>query len=134
MGTTYLLDSNIIIYLINGTLNTGNSAVILEAARQPAQVSVISKMEILGWNPPTKKEADEYRDFIDDSIVLDLSNVVVEKTIEIRKSVRIKLPDAIIAATAIVYDFTLLTRNVSDFLNVQGLIVIDPFPTTSVPD
>ena len=64
---------------------------------------------------------------MDDAIVLQLSNAIVEKTIEIRKSVRIKLPDAIIAATALVHGYTLLTRNVSDFSNVTGLTVINPF-------
>ena len=54
-------------------------------------------------NPPTQKEADECQSFMDDAVVLDLSNAVVEKTIEIRKTVRIKLPDAIIAATALVH-------------------------------
>ena len=127
MGAAYLLDSNIIIYLINGTLNPKNSEAILEAAKQPANVSVISKIEILGWNPPTQKEADECQSFMDDAVVLDLSDAVVEKTIEIRKTIRIKLPDAIIAATALVHGLTLLTRNVSDFSNVPGLNVIDPF-------
>ena len=127
MGASYLLDSNVIIYLINGTLNPKNSEVILEAAKQPAHVSVVSKIEILGWKPPTQKEADECQSFMDDAVVLDLSNEVVERTIEIRKAIRIKLPDAIIAATALVHGFTLLTRNVSDFSNVPKLSVIDPF-------
>jgi predicted nucleic acid-binding protein len=38
-----------------------------------------------------------------------------------------KLPDAIIAATALVYDLTLITRNTSDFKNMEGLKVINPF-------
>jgi predicted nucleic acid-binding protein len=37
------------------------------------------------------------------------------------------LPDAIIAATALVYDLTLISRNVIDFKGIQGLKVIDPF-------
>ena len=133
MGAAYLLDSNVIIYLINGTLSPKNSKVILEAAKQPAHVSVISKIEILGWNPPTQKEADECQSFMDDAVVLDLSNAVVEKTIEIRKTVRSKLPDAIIGATALVHGLTLLTRNVSDFSNVPGVNVIDPFSSLRTP-
>ena len=39
----------------------------------------------------------------------------------------IKLPDAIIAATALVYDLTLISRNVSDFKNIEGLKVLNPF-------
>jgi hypothetical protein len=66
------LDSNVIIYLINGTLNSTNSQPIVEAAKQPAFVSVISKIEILSWNPPTQAAADEYQNFMDDAIVLEL--------------------------------------------------------------
>ncbi|MBK8704770.1 MAG: PIN domain-containing protein [Saprospiraceae bacterium] len=44
--------------------------------------------------------------------VLSLTDDVVQK---LRKQYKIKLPDAIIAATALVYDLTLVTRNISDF-------------------
>jgi predicted nucleic acid-binding protein len=41
-------------------------------------------------------------------------------------STRGRLPDAIIAATALVYDLVLISRNISDFKNIDGLQVIDP--------
>jgi predicted nucleic acid-binding protein len=50
----------------------------------------------------------------------------VSRTIEIRKAYRIKLPDAIIAATALVNDYTLVSRNLGDFEKIEGLTVIDP--------
>ena len=49
------------------------------------------------------------------------------KTADIRKKHRIKLPDAIIAATALVYELTLVSRNVSDFRNIEGLELINPW-------
>jgi predicted nucleic acid-binding protein len=64
--------------------------------------------------------------FINGSTILELNNDIVEKTIAIRKSKKIKLPDAIIAATALVYDLVVVSRNTSDFKNIQGLQVIDP--------
>ncbi|MBI1193471.1 MAG: PIN domain-containing protein [Bacteroidetes bacterium] len=48
------------------------------------------------------------------------------KTAEIRKTYNIKLPDAIIAATSLAYDLTLLTRNTADFKNIIGVNVINP--------
>ncbi|MDP2188131.1 MAG: PIN domain-containing protein, partial [Sphingobacteriaceae bacterium] len=49
------------------------------------------------------------------------------KTAEIRKSHKIKLPDAIIAASALAFDLTLITRNVADFRNIDGLTLLNPF-------
>jgi predicted nucleic acid-binding protein len=49
------------------------------------------------------------------------------KTADIRKAYKFKLPDAIIAGTALVYDLTLLSRNMNDFKNIAGLKIINPW-------
>ena len=64
---------------------------------------------------------------MNDSTVLDLSSNVVDASIEVRKNNKNKLPDAIIAATALVYDLVIISRNVSDFKNITGIQVIDPY-------
>jgi len=128
MGTTYLLDSNVIIYLVKGILNINNSKEIKSAAKNRVQISVITKIEVLGYNPPTKIEEVKNVTFISNSDVISISDEIVEKTIEIRKAHRIKLPDAIIAATALVENQTLISRNISDFSKIKGLKVVDPFP------
>ena len=46
---------------------------------------------------------------------------VTDKVIELRQTTAIKLPDAIIAATALVHDLTLWTHNTDDFKNVPKL-------------
>jgi predicted nucleic acid-binding protein len=51
----------------------------------------------------------------------------VQKTIQLRKVHKINLPDAIIAATALSYDLTLITRNIKDFQNVAGLVCLDSY-------
>ena len=55
-----------------------------------------------------------------------LTKEIEKQTILIRKSNKIKLPDAIIAATAIVYNLTLVTRNIDDFKNISGLKIFNP--------
>ena len=55
-----------------------------------------------------------------------LTEPIINRAIELRKSYKTKLPDAIIAATALVNDFTLVTRNVKDFDKIKGLAVINP--------
>ena len=65
--------------------------------------------------------------FISDSVVFELEKDSKVKTVALRKNHKIKLLDAIIAATAIVNDLTLLTRNVSDFQNISDLSFINPW-------
>jgi toxin FitB len=89
------------------------------------KISVIAKIEILRFNT----SADAYKileDFINESIIFDLSDEVVEKTITICKAGKVKLPDAIIAATALVHDLTLITRNLTDFKQI-GLQLLNPW-------
>jgi len=63
---------------------------------------------------------------MDDSIVFELTKEVADICIDLRKKYKTKLPDAIIAATALVSKATLITRNTSDFKNIRGLNVLDP--------
>ncbi|HET9505789.1 MAG TPA: type II toxin-antitoxin system VapC family toxin [Hymenobacter sp.] len=56
--------------------------------------------------------------------VLDAN--IVRETIAIRRQRKIKLPDAIIAATALVHNHILVTRNTADFKQLAGLQLLDP--------
>lgn len=83
-------------------------------------------MEILGWTPPTKEEATQIQELVDHAIVYNLTEEIVSHTIKIRKKKRVKLPDAIIAATALANNLVLLTRNTSDFEDIPYLTCINP--------
>ena len=64
--------------------------------------------------------------FVNASSVLPINDDVVNQTIAIRKSRKMKLPDALIAATAIVYILIILTNNTTDFKYINGITCIDP--------
>ena len=65
--------------------------------------------------------------FVQISTVYDtITADIIAQTIALRVQHKIKTPDAIIAATALVYDLELITRNLSDFRAIQGLKLIDP--------
>ena len=86
-------------------------------------ISFVNKVEVLGHS--TALAAIE--DFINTSTIYYIDDEVVQKIIELRKALKIKLPDAIVAATAIVNKFILLTRNTSDFKNIKELKVENPW-------
>ncbi|WP_368670757.1 DUF5615 family PIN-like protein [Algoriphagus sp. AGSA1] len=60
------------------------------------------------------------------SLIINLSDQIVNECIRIRKSSKIKLPDALIASTAITFNYILLTRNTSDFSSLKRLEIINP--------
>jgi len=64
--------------------------------------------------------------FINMSVIHPLSPAVVQRTIELCKQSKIKLPDAVIAATALTENFTLITMNTGDFKNIPGIKLLNP--------
>jgi len=89
-------------------------------------ISVITKIEVLGYR--TTPEAYKLLSgFVEDSVILGLSDEIVERTIELRKEKTIKTPDALIAATDIVNQLALISRNTKDFDKIEGLEIINPY-------
>ena len=72
----------------------------------PPSMSAITEIELLCWKTATKSDVKTLQDFIDDTYVFELEKDIKIKTAEIRKRHRVKLPDAIIAATALTHNLT----------------------------
>lgn len=123
---SYLLDTNTVINFLGASLPVAGMRLLNTTVDDNPIVSIITKIETLGFNFKSMEEQTIVEIFINGSTVIDLSDDIVSKTIEIRKTKKIKLPDAIIAAAALVYDLVLISRNTSDFTNIDGLKVIDP--------
>jgi predicted nucleic acid-binding protein len=128
MGIKYLWDTNTSVYYLQQQFPPSAEKFIDNVLEeyQPA-LSVITEIELLCWKSTVEKDIEILRTFIEDSILFDLSKNIKVKTAEIRKSYRIKLPDAIIAATAIENNLILLTRNVKDFKDIQSIQILNPF-------
>ena len=111
MAINYLFDTNAVIDFLAGNFPTGATAWTENAIdNNEIVLSIINRMEILGFNAKPS-ELSLLTEFIDAVIVLPLTDEIADKTIDIRKSRKIKLPDAIIAATAIIHDLTLVSRD-----------------------
>lgn len=125
MGTRYLIDTNVAIGYLDDLIPE-KGLVFIDYIPEII-LSVITRIELLSWQNATKSQTTILENYIGDAEVIDLSEHVVRKTINIRKERRIKLPDAVIAATALVYDLVLLTRNTSDFKGIDGLELVNPW-------
>lgn len=123
MGT-YLIDTNSIIDYLDNKLSIKANELIDSIT---SKISVISRMELLGWPGASIDQTKVLEVFISNSEVFALDEPVIIKTIEIRKTSKTKLPDAIIAATAIVNKLVLITRNTRDFSEIEGLNILNPF-------
>lgn len=127
MAINYLWDTNTAIYYLQQQFPATAEKFIDETLEdsEPA-ISVITEIELLCWKTKAEKDLRVLQNFINDVHVFELDRDIKFRTAGIRKAYRIKLPDAIIAATAQVYELTLLTRNVSDFKNIDNLNLINP--------
>lgn len=124
MGQGYLVDTNTIIDYLENKLPEKSNKLIDNII---IQFSVISRIELLVWKKTTEDQVKILNEFINSSTVFDLNESIILKSIEIRRNYRLKLPDAIIAATAVVNNLPLLTRNTSDFEKVTEIKCIDPY-------
>ena len=123
-GNRLLLDSNILIYLSKRQLFLNHFA----RAGDYLHISVITLMEVKGFAFATKREELFIDNLCKYFFIEHLNDVIVDEVIKIRKKHRIKLPDAIILATAFLNDYTLVTRNTDDFKQFSNSIkIIDPF-------
>jgi predicted nucleic acid-binding protein len=126
MGTAYLLDSNVVIGYLDNKLPPSGMDFVSAIVDDIPHISVISQIEILRFNT-SSENMKILEDFIDCSVIHPLDVPVVDTTILLCRQHKIKLPDAIIAATAIMNGFTLLTRNIADFKNIAELRIQNPW-------
>ena len=123
----YLIDTNVGIDLLGGLLPP-NAVTWLDVhiLSNDISISVINEIELLGFQT-SPQDAQDLQDLVDNVSVLDLTRDIVNQTIALKKVKKIKLPDAVVAATALVYKLTLISRNKEDFKSIAGLTCLDPY-------
>ena len=124
MEQRFLMDTNVVIDAL-GTVMPDKTKKII-AGLAPV-ISAVTYMEALGWHKASPQHLAPLRAFMDAATVLPIDQSIVEKTVLVRQQKKILLGDAIIAATALVHNLTLMTRNINDFKNIDGLKTLDPW-------
>jgi hypothetical protein len=126
-GQKYLIDTNVAIEYIGESIPVGVLNKLDELFDGHFYISVINKIELLGFAGITKNEELKFNELIKASNVLGLSDEIIDRTIAIRKQYKIKLPDAIIIASAFENQLILITRNTKDFDKIEGVEILSPF-------
>jgi predicted nucleic acid-binding protein len=124
MGS-YLINNNVISKYFSGLFTEEMAVFISEIIDETPIISVITEIEALSWVSIDKNKEKIIKEFIFDLKILNLNPEIVLLCVKIRRSKKIKTPDAIIAATAIFYDLILLTND-KDFEGIQNLKLLNP--------
>ena len=122
----YLIDTNAVVDYIGNKLPVDGMAFMNNVIDNVPFVSIITKIEVLGFTT-LDKHYKLLTDFMDDAFIFSLSNEIVDICIELRKKYKIKLPDAIIAATALSQNLVLISRNDKDFKKIYELQLFNPW-------
>ncbi len=104
-----LLDSNILIDYLNGVEEAKRE---IERYRAP-MISSITWMEVMAG--AIEDEEPVVRGFLSRFVQIPVDDRVAERAVQIRRDRRVRLPDAIIWASAQVHDALLVSRNCKDF-------------------
>jgi predicted nucleic acid-binding protein len=130
MAKSYLIDTSAIIKYLNGSLPEAGLKFIDGIVDNDSSVSFISEIELQVWNPPNASDLGVYQLFVYQAEVIGIDDAIIAETIRIRKSHKLKLPDALIAATASVNRLTLIADNDKDFGKLNGLQYLNPYSIT----
>lgn len=124
MGKEYLIDTNGVSDFLRKAFSAEGMKFLATVIDNIPNVSVITKIELLSFNAPLE-EASVLEDFVINANIFELQEDIIAETIRLRKQIKIKVPDGIIAATALVNDMTLITRNTNDFKGINKLKTVN---------
>lgn len=117
MGTLKVFDTNAVIAVAGGTLSQQPDITVV--------ISIVTRLELLCWPDLTDFDRSEVRNMVDSLPTIQITEEIENHVVAIRTSKLLKLPDAIIAATALHLGVPLVSRDRA-FDRVPGLTV-EPF-------
>ncbi len=122
-GNKLLIDTNVFIRLFEG-----DDEVAALLHDNHLFVSVITEMELLGFFEISESDKQFYKAVLNDCSLVELTQSVKERTIALKQQYKVRLPDAIIAATADYLNIPLLTfdKGFSKFKDIDILLLEIP--------
>ena len=117
-GIRILCATNILLYLLRN-----NELVVDFLMGKQVYISAITELELFGRQNMNEEEIAVIEELVESCFVFDLLSPIKQIVKEIKRKYKIKLPDAIIAATAIYLDIPLVTFD-DDFKNIEELKLV----------
>lgn len=114
-GSSIVLDTNIILYLLRGDIKIAS---MLD--EMIFFVSILTEIELLGYTDITIEDKNQIREFLSECTIVSLDDHIKDLCINIKQSIKIKTPDAIVAATALSLQIPLITAD-KGFEKIQDL-------------
>ena len=117
-----IIDTNLIIYAAQPQFRW----LLPLIAASDCHFATVTKIEVLGFKNIEANQKAFFDQYFSMLTPLHLTDDIIEQAIDIRQNKKIKLGDAIIAATARVHNLEIFTHNIADFINIDGVKVSDP--------
>jgi predicted nucleic acid-binding protein len=110
-GVKFLLDTNFILGMLKSTPEAMEIVSNADLMAHQCAYSSVTRMELLGYPGITTDEDALIRQRLSQFTLIPISSIIEDKAIELRRARRIKLPDALIASTALCHGLALLTMD-----------------------
>jgi len=120
----YTLDTNAIIYYLDEDPAVVSVLDPLLAQDIALFVSVVTELELLSYPRLTEEDMAEIAQLLASMVVFPLESRLAHLAAALRRQYRLKTPDSVVAATALLTRTTLVTRNVQDFQAIAGLFLL----------
>lgn len=114
-GNSIFIDTNTAIYLLDGDISI---AEILD--KKKLYLSFITQLELLSYPRITDKEKQVIQRMLEKCIIIDINNSIKNEVIRLRKTYMMKLPDCIVAASALYLDLPFITAD-KEFKKIKEL-------------
>lgn len=105
-GTSVLLDTNIVLYFLGG-----DKTLIPLLENKQLIVSFINELELLSFKELKENEKLKIKQFLSECIIIDINQLIKERTLELRRKYSLKLPDCIVMATALYLNVPIISAD-----------------------
>jgi predicted nucleic acid-binding protein len=119
-------DSSVLILFLNDALPSATLTLLDDYLHaQKIFISAIVRAEVLAWSGHSAMSLAAALALLDACQLVPVNAMVADEAARIRRETGLKLPDALIAATAVLQNAALVTANAKDFRRVPGLMLIE---------